>query len=270
MTQPESFDVLVVGAGPAGSCAARTAALGGARVLLVEKRLQVGLPVQCAEFVPWQLAHQVPIPPRCVAQTIQQMRTVLPDGTVVDKQAAGMVLDRSLWDKHLAVLAHQAGAELRANWTAAEYDGRDVLLRHGPREARIRAQVIVGADGPYSTVAGWVGQSQSEFVHGAEVELVLPDEWTEIYFVPCTAEAMAGFFPRATPPTWGCRQCQMGGRPGRRWSTCSGWVCLTLRWSACWERRAGGGPGSRSVISCWWAMRGLSIHLGGGIAGRAQ
>ena len=66
--QPESVDVLVVGAGPAGSCAARAAAQGGARVLLVEKRRQVGLPVQCAEFVPRQLGQQVPIPERCIAQ----------------------------------------------------------------------------------------------------------------------------------------------------------------------------------------------------------
>lgn len=217
MTQPESFDALVVGAGPAGSCAARAAAMGGARVLLVEKRRQVGLPVQCAEFVPWQLAHQVPIPPRCIAQTIQQMRTVLPDGTVVDKQAAGMVLDRPLWDKHLAVLARQAGVELRTNWTATEYDGRQVLLRRGPREARIRAQVIVGADGPYSTVAGWVGQSQSEFVHGAEVEVVLPAprEQTEIYFDPLYRGGYGWLFPKGDTANVGVAvNVQMGGRPG--------------------------------------------------------
>jgi len=215
--QPESFDVLVVGAGPAGSCAARAAAQGGARVLLVEKRIQVGLPVQCAEFVPWQLAHQAPIPARCIAQTIQQMRTVLPDGSVVDKQAAGMVLDRSLWDKHLAVLAHQAGAELRTGWTAAEYDGHEVLLRHGRREARIRAQVIVGADGPYSTVAGWVGQSQLELVHGAEVEIALPGprEQTEIYFDPLYRGGYGWLFPKGDTANVGVAvNVQMGGRPG--------------------------------------------------------
>ncbi|MCL7453530.1 MAG: geranylgeranyl reductase family protein [Anaerolineae bacterium] len=215
--QPETFDVLVVGAGPAGSCAARTAALGRARVLLVEKRRQVGLPVQCAEYVPWQLAHQVPIPPRCIAQTIRQMRTVLPDGTTVDKPAGGMVLGRALWDKHLAVLAHQAGAELRTEWTATAYDGREVLLRHGPREARIRAQVIVGADGPHSTVAGWVGQSQSEFVHGVEVEVVLPElrDQTEIYFAPLYRGGYGWLFPKGETANVGVAvNVRMGGQPG--------------------------------------------------------
>ena len=215
--QPESFDVLVVGAGPAGSCAARAAALGGARVLLVERRVQVGLPVQCAEFVPWQLAHQVPIPPRCIAQTIQQMRTVLPDGSVVDKQAAGMVLDRSLWDKHLAVLARQAGVELRTGWAAAEYDGHEVLIRHGSHEAAIQAKVIVGADGPHSTVAGWVGQSQSGFVHGAEVEIALPGprEQTEIYFDPLYRGGYGWLFPKGDTANVGVAvNVQMGGQPG--------------------------------------------------------
>ena len=198
MAIPEELDVLVVGAGPAGSSAARAAALGGARVLLVEKRRQVGLPVQCAEFVPWQLGQRVPIPQRCIAQPIQFMRTVLPDGSLVDKAAAGYVLDRALWDKHLAVLACQAGAELRTGWAAAEHDGRQVLLRHAGREARVVARVIIGADGPHSTVAGWLGQAQAEFVYGVEVEVVLPTprSYTEIYFHSFYRGGYGWLFPK--------------------------------------------------------------------------
>jgi geranylgeranyl reductase family protein len=217
MMQPEAYDILVVGAGPAGSSAARAAAQGGARVLLVDKRRQVGLPVQCAEFVPWQLAHQAPVPPRCIAQTIRQMRTVLPDGRVVDKAAGGYVLDRALWDKHLAVLANQAGAELRTGCTVVAYDGHEVLLRHGSREARIQAQVIVGADGPHSTVAGWIGQTQSEFVHGVEVEVVLPEarEQTEIYFDPLYRGGYGWLFPKGETANVGVAvNVRLGGRAG--------------------------------------------------------
>jgi len=45
------FDVVVVGAGPAGSMAAKTAAEKGLNVLLVEKRQEVGTPVRCAEGI---------------------------------------------------------------------------------------------------------------------------------------------------------------------------------------------------------------------------
>ena len=47
----DAYDVIVVGAGPAGAMAARHAAEGGASVLLIEKRQEIGDPVRCAEGV---------------------------------------------------------------------------------------------------------------------------------------------------------------------------------------------------------------------------
>jgi digeranylgeranylglycerophospholipid reductase len=225
----EAYDVLVVGAGPAGSSAARAAALGGARVLLAEKRAQIGLPVQCAEFVPWQLAQQVPVPERCIAQRIGQMLTLLPDGSRVVKPAAGLVIERALWDKHLAVLAHQAGAELRTGWTAAEYDGREVLLRHGPREARIAAAVLIGADGPHSTVAGWAGQAQPALVQGIEHEVVLPAprEQTEIYFDPLYRGGYGWLFPKGETANVGVAvSAAMGGQPAQALEHLMDRLCL--------------------------------------------
>jgi len=44
-----NYDVLVVGGGPAGALAARTAVEKGLSALLVEKRPAIGAPVRCAE-----------------------------------------------------------------------------------------------------------------------------------------------------------------------------------------------------------------------------
>ena len=44
-------DVLVIGGGPAGSSAAKHAALGGAKVILLDKRSEIGAPKRCAEGV---------------------------------------------------------------------------------------------------------------------------------------------------------------------------------------------------------------------------
>ncbi|RMF90582.1 MAG: FAD-binding protein, partial [Methanobacteriota archaeon] len=53
-------DVLVVGAGPAGSSAARAAAEGGAETIFIDKKKEVGVPVQCAEGIGSYLIPYLP------------------------------------------------------------------------------------------------------------------------------------------------------------------------------------------------------------------
>src|SRR5207247_867115 len=48
---PSPYDVIVVGSGPAGGTAARYAARRGLKVLLVDKRQEIGVPVQYGEEV---------------------------------------------------------------------------------------------------------------------------------------------------------------------------------------------------------------------------
>ena len=52
MSEEFDHDVIVIGGGPAGSTVARYAALGGAKVLVVDGRDPIGTPLQCGELVP--------------------------------------------------------------------------------------------------------------------------------------------------------------------------------------------------------------------------
>jgi digeranylgeranylglycerophospholipid reductase len=52
MIPEASYDIVVVGAGPAGSTAALYAARNGASVLLLDKKREIGSPIQCAGFLP--------------------------------------------------------------------------------------------------------------------------------------------------------------------------------------------------------------------------
>ena len=58
----ERYDVVVVGAGPGGSIAARTAAESGLNVLLIEKNQEIGVPVRCAEGVSKRVEDFVRLP----------------------------------------------------------------------------------------------------------------------------------------------------------------------------------------------------------------
>ena len=59
----KDYDVVVAGAGPAGSMAALHAAKGGLSVLLLEKRAEIGAPKRCAEGVSLRRLREVGIEP---------------------------------------------------------------------------------------------------------------------------------------------------------------------------------------------------------------
>ncbi|NPV52773.1 MAG: NAD(P)/FAD-dependent oxidoreductase [Firmicutes bacterium] len=196
------YDALVVGAGPAGACAARRLALGGVRVLIVERKPQVGVPVQCAEYVPMFITRYVPLDAGHIAQRVDEMETFLPTGEVVRNRFPGYVLHRALFDRSLTASALRAGAELllRARVTGLSDHGA-VIESGGPgRRERfeVAAKVIIGADGPLSTVGKATGQENAEFVVGAQCEVLLdrPLGATQVYFDPEYFGGYGWVFPK--------------------------------------------------------------------------
>lgn len=161
----EAYDVIVVGAGPAGSTVARWAALGGASVLVLEKDRDIGMPVRCGEAVSNRsLETIVDIDSRWIAATIRRFRLVSPSGHVVEPDLGGYgyVLERRLFDYDLARLAGEAGAEVRTKCYVSgllESDGAwtGVRYEYNGREQVVRGRIIVGADGVESRVGKWAG-----------------------------------------------------------------------------------------------------------------
>ena len=95
-------DVLVVGAGPAGTSAARAAASRGARVVVVERRAVIGVPVRCAEYIPAVLLGEAGVGRRFVVQPIRGMRTYCNGRCLQETPAPGYTIRRDLFDQALA------------------------------------------------------------------------------------------------------------------------------------------------------------------------
>jgi digeranylgeranylglycerophospholipid reductase len=162
----ERFDVVVVGAGPGGAVAARAAAEGGARTLLLDRRPELGHPVQCGEFLPAPeelgdlfdcpeaIAAAYRIPPASVLERTRAMECVAPSGHRFRFPLDGMTVSRRAFDKLLALEAEGAGAELRYPCGVTGLHDRTVRCANG---AAIDARVVVAADGPLSTVGRAVG-----------------------------------------------------------------------------------------------------------------
>ncbi len=163
-------DVLVVGAGPTGSTAAKYAAQGGADVLLIEKRSEIGTPVRCGEGVAKRWLEEIGLEPsrEFICHEVDGARVIAPDGTtlVVDETRAGnecgYVLERDLFDRRLAKDAAKAGAEIQIRTSAVALlrdDGMIVGARceHMAETFDVRAKVVIGADGFESQVGRWAG-----------------------------------------------------------------------------------------------------------------
>lgn len=164
------YDMVVVGAGPAGSTTARYAAMNGADVLMIEKRQEIGSPVRCGEGIGKALLEKIDLEPnkRWIANEVLGARVISPNGSVVtltERMAGdetGYVIYRDVFDKELAKIAAKEGVDIMLKTSAISIlkeNGKvtGVKAKHMGRMFDIKAKVVVGADGFESQIGRWAG-----------------------------------------------------------------------------------------------------------------
>ena len=159
------YDVIVVGAGPAGSLTAKTAAEKGLDALLIERNPDIGVPVKCAEGTSKKIEKFVSVDKRCICAELTCMNIYSPDGTRITlyyPSAEGYILERRIFDKSLAIEAAHAGADIAVNTTVtglikAHNQIKGVQARNNGTDYRTLADVVVGADGVESKVGRMAG-----------------------------------------------------------------------------------------------------------------
>jgi geranylgeranyl reductase family protein len=177
------YDIIVIGAGPAGSCAAKAAAERGAKVLLIDRKERVGVPVQCAEFVPQWICRHASFSSTCIMQEVEKMVTHLP-GRVDEMKSPGYMLDRSLFDKDLAASAVSSGAKISIGTKAIGLSPEGLIVEHASKKETLQSKVFIGADGASSTVARFVGKPPLKTIAALQYEVVLsePQNHVDVYF----------------------------------------------------------------------------------------
>ncbi len=187
------WDVVVVGAGPAGASAAHAAACAGRRVLLLEKaelpRYKTcggGIIGPSREALP--PGFEMPLRDRVHAVTFSLNGKL--SRTRRSKQMLFGLINRPEFDAALVESATAAGAALRTGVTVSRVeqhgpsvpDRRTVAVVLSDGET-VLARAVVGADGSASRIAGHVGVKVEQVDLGLEAEIPVP---------PTVAEDWAG------------------------------------------------------------------------------
>ncbi|MCB0558040.1 MAG: NAD(P)/FAD-dependent oxidoreductase [Lewinellaceae bacterium] len=172
------YDLVIIGSGPAGATTARFAAEQGLKVLLVDKRQELGAPIQCSGAVSRHALEEVGVAPeeefihepiygfgiyneKGEKKTIDYRQLKAEEyGQEEGKKPLGYVVDRRRFDRYLMTQAERAGVEVWLKTEGLSYqpnnDGScDVYLRRFNQAITARARVLVGADGLQSQVGKW-------------------------------------------------------------------------------------------------------------------
>ena len=174
------FDIVIVGAGPAGSSAAHEAARNGSSVALLEKESVVAETVRTSGVTWIKDAQSFGIPEDCY-NPIKNYSFCSPSNTVTisDDVAKAAVLDVRKTYRHLAKQAQESGAKLfvDTNVTDVITDEQKkpigVIAKSADKEIKFNAKVIIDCSGFQSVVGKMLGlvTQWERFGAGAEYEV---------------------------------------------------------------------------------------------------
>ena len=174
------FDIVIVGAGPAGSSAAHEAARNGSSVALLEKESVVAETVRTSGVTWIKDAQSFGIPEDCY-NPIKNYSFCSPSNTVTisDDVAKAAVLDVRKTYRHLAKQAQESGAKLfvDTNVTDVITDEQKkpigVIAKSADKEIKFNAKVVIDCSGFQSVVGKMLGlvTQWERFGAGAEYEV---------------------------------------------------------------------------------------------------
>ena len=223
-------DIIVVGAGPAGSFSALQAAKLGAQVTLYEEHGEMGVPSHCTGHV--SLAGikrlKLDLPKEAFENRIKAATFYSPSGDPFSIRFASpvtCVINRKLFDQHLAQKATEEGVKLVHN---ARVDSlliekgavKGAVVRRKRNTERVASRVVIDAEGISASLlrqSGMPSPNRHMTVNGvqAEVDRVdgLESDTVEVFLGSAYAP---GFFAWIVPRNDGTAKIGLGTARGNQ------------------------------------------------------
>lgn len=146
-------DVAIIGAGPVGSTIANYLLENDLSVCLIEKKKDIGYPLQCAGILSTHINELNDLPEEVILNKVKGafLHTENQILNVKRNEDVAYIIDRIAYDKYLSKKAIDAGARF-INSKAIDFDLDEgyVFLNNGNQ---IKAKVIIGCDGYNSSLS---------------------------------------------------------------------------------------------------------------------
>lgn len=157
------FDAVIVGAGPVGSTIAYYLSIEGLNVALIDKKKQIGYPLQCAGILSKHILDANELPESVVLNTVNGafLHTQNHILNVKNETPVAYVIDRVAYDEFLLSRSVENGVEFINQKVIDVDDEKGITYLSNNRE--ILSKVIIGCDGYNSLLSRCMGNSQNNF-----------------------------------------------------------------------------------------------------------
>ena len=158
------YDVVVVGAGPVGSTVAYLLSKSGINIALVEKKTQIGYPLQCAGILSNHIFEYNELPDEIILNTVKgaflhSQKHIL---NVEKNYDVAYIIDRIKYDEFLLNRAIESDVKL-INQKAIKFNLKEGIT-YLSNDKMIKSKIIIGCDGYNSILSESMGNTNSKFI----------------------------------------------------------------------------------------------------------
>lgn len=199
-----SYDVVVIGAGPAGSMAAKYASKYGAKTLLIEEHAKIGSPVHCTGLLSTKVLKECELGEgEFIFNKVRGAHVHAPGGRSIaidGREIKAYVVDREAFDRALASRAMAEGAEVKVNTKALKFSQDKIEAISNGKRVEIKCKVVIAADGLKSKIARDAGLGRvKKVLSGAQVEASFQPRDKSFVEIFMGRDYAPGFFAWAVP-----------------------------------------------------------------------
>jgi geranylgeranyl reductase family protein len=215
-------DAIVIGAGPAGLFAARELARLGVEVKVFEEHNFIGTPNHCAGILSVEGMKRLKLGAsrKFIQHEIKGGRVFSPTGTAISiatNSIKAYVVDRVAFDRHLADLARDEGAEIKiGSRITGIIQKKDCIKGVTTSKEKIECDIVIDAEGATGKLARKLGfpQLRQGVLSGVNIEIKEVDLEPNIVEVWMGEALSPGFFAWVVPLFDGYVRCGLACNHG--------------------------------------------------------